>query len=149
MGTQESVSASVAASPAAVFSIVTDVSRLPDWNHAIRDIVEAPDRLDAGSIWKVTMHAMGSTWVSKSQVSAIDPATRRFAYRSQSDDGNPSYVDWEWRVNADGDGSTVTVRADLNPITFWRKYLLIRIRRPVLRKEMRASLAALDGAAHA
>jgi hypothetical protein len=31
----------------------------------------------------------------------------------------------------------------LNAITFWRKHLLVKIRRPALRKEMRASLAAL------
>ena len=148
MGTQESVSARVGASPEAVFSLVTDVSRLPEWNQAITDVVEAPERLDAGSVWKVRLHALGQTWVSKSQVSAIDPLTGRFAYRSQSDDGNPSYADWEWHFDADGDGSMVTVTADLNPITFWRKHLLIRIRRPALRKEMQASLAALGGVLH-
>lgn len=149
MGTQESVSARVGASPEAVFSLVTDVSRLPEWNQAITGVVEAPERLDAGSEWKVRLHALGQTWVSKSQVSAIDPLTGRFAYRSQSDDGNASYADWEWHVDADGDGSMVTVTADLNPVTFWRKHLLVRIRRPALRKEMRASLAALDGVVHA
>ena len=148
MGTQESVSARVGASPEAVFSLVTDVSRLPVWNQAITDVVEAPERLDAGSVWKVRLHALGQTWVSKSQVSAIDPLTGRFAYRSQSDDGNPSYADWEWHFDDDGDGSMVTVTADLNPITFWRKHLLIRIRRPALRKEMQASLAALGGVLH-
>lgn len=149
MGTQESVSARVWASPEAVLSLVTDVSRLPEWNQAITGVVEAPERLDAGSEWKVRLHALGQTWVSKSQVSAIDPLTGRFAYRSQSDDGNASYADWEWHVDADGDGSMVTVTADLNPVTFWRKHLLVRIRRPALRKEMRASLAALDGVVHA
>jgi hypothetical protein len=97
----------------------------------------------------VRLHALGQTWVSKSQVSAIDPVAGRFAYRSQSDDGNPSYVNWEWRVDGDGDGSVVTLTAELNPMTFWRKHLLIRIRRPVLRREMRASLAALDDVVHA
>jgi len=149
MGKQESVSAQVAASPSAVFSIVTDVSRLAEWNEAITDVVEAPEHLEAGSVWKVRLHALGQTWVSKSQVSVIDSVTGRFAYRSQSDDGNPSYVDWEWQVDADPDGSIVTLTADINPITFWRKHLLVRIRRPALRKEMRASLAALDGVVHA
>ncbi|TMK54256.1 MAG: SRPBCC family protein [Actinobacteria bacterium] len=88
MGKQESVSAQVAASPSAVFSMVTDVSRLPEWNEAITDVVEAPEHLEAGSVWKVRLHALGQTWVSKSQVSVIDSVTGRFAYRSQSDDGN-------------------------------------------------------------
>jgi hypothetical protein len=82
-------------------------------------------------------------------VSALDPAAGRFAYRSQSDGGNPSYVDWEWRVDPDGDVSVVALTAYLNPVTFWRKHLLTRIRRPVLRKEMRASLVALEGALRA
>jgi len=149
MGKQESVSARVGASPEAVFSLITDVSRLPEWNQAITEVVEAPERLDAGSVWKVRIHALGQTWVSKSQASAIDPATDRFAYRSQTDDGNPSYADWEWHVYADGDCSMVTVTVDLNAITFWRKHLIIRIRRPALRKEMQASLAALGDVVHA
>src|SRR5437016_4400730 len=107
-----------AASPSAVFSIVTDVSRLPEWNEAITDVVEAPEHLEAGSVWKVCLHALGQTWVSKSQVSVIDSVTGRFAYRSQSDDGNPSYVDWEWQVDGDPDGSIVTLTADINPIPF-------------------------------
>jgi hypothetical protein len=148
MGKRESERARVEAAPDAVFSLLTDVSRLPEWNDAIRDVVVAPERLDVGSEWKVTIHALGQSWVSKSQVSVIDPVQRRFAYRSQSDDGNPSYADWEWHVDADGDSSIVTVSADLNPVTFWRKHLLIRVRRPALRKEMRASLKALDRAAH-
>ena len=143
MGRRESVSTRVGASPEIVFSLLTDVSKLPEWNQAITEVVEAPERLDAGSEWKVRVHALGQSWVSKSRMSALDPAAGRFAYRSQSDDGNPSYADWEWHVEADGDGSMVTVTVDLNPITFWRKHLLIRIRRPALRKEMQASLAAL------
>ncbi|MEO5974950.1 MAG: SRPBCC family protein [Ilumatobacteraceae bacterium] len=146
---KESVSARVEASPETVFKFVTNVSRLPEWNVAITEVVETPALLGVGSVWKVRIHALGQTWVSKSQVSVIDPLTGRFAYRSQSDDGNPSYADWEWHISGDGAGSIVTVAADLNPITFWRKRLLLRIRRGGLRKEMRASLVALDDIVHA
>lgn len=37
----------------------------------------------------------------------------------------------------------VSVTVDLKPMTFWRKHLLIKIRRPALRGEMRDSLGAL------
>ena len=144
MGKQTSVSARVAATPAAVFGRITDVASLPRWNAAITEVVEVPAHLEVGSRWKVKLHALGQTWVSKSQVSAIDSGMCRFAYRSQSDDGNPSYADWDWRIDSEGDASIVVLTVDLNPITFWRKHVLVRIRRPVLRKEMRASLAALD-----
>jgi hypothetical protein len=146
MGLRESASARVDARPEAVLSVVTCVSRLPEWNPAITDVVEAPERLEPGTVWKVRVRALGQSWVSKSEVVALDPVARRFAYRSQSDDGNPSYADWEWHVEPDGDGSRVTVTVDLNPVTFWRKHLLIRVRRPALRKEMHESLVALGSA---
>ena len=134
------------AAPEAVFRLVTDVSRLPEWNRAITAVVEAPERLRSESVWKVRIHALGQSWVSKSRVSALDPALGRFAYRSQSDDGNPSYADWEWRVEPHESGSMVTLTVDLNPVTFWRKHLFVRIRRPVLRREMQDSLTALAAA---
>lgn len=146
MGRRESVTARVDAAPSAVFEVVTDVNGLPEWNGAIVEVVEVPERLEPGAVWKVRVRALGQSWVSKSELAELDPDAGRFAYRSQSDDGNPSYADWEWRVEPDGDGSTVTLSVDLNPQTFWRKHLLIRLRQPALRKEMAASLAALESA---
>jgi len=89
------------------------------------------------------MHVPGRSWVSRSQAVAVDRAGHRFAYRPRTDDGNPSWSDWEWRVSAIADGSAVTVTVDLNPVTFWRKRLLIHVRRPGLRRELRDSLRAL------
>lgn len=143
MSLHESASAHVDASPEAVLRMVTSVARLPEWNPAITEVIEAPERLEPGTVWRVRVHALGQSWVSKSQVIALDTAAGRFAYRSQSDDGNPSYADWEWHVESDGDGSRVTATVDLHPLSFWRKHLLIRIRRPALRKEMQRSVTAL------
>jgi uncharacterized protein YndB with AHSA1/START domain len=134
------------ASPDKVFSLITDPARLPSWNRAITEVVEAPDKLELGSVWRIRLHALSQSWVSKSQVSAIDPVSRMFSYRSQTDDGNPSYADWGWHVESDGEGSRVTVKVELHPTTFWRKHLLVKVRRPALRKEMVESLNALDGA---
>jgi uncharacterized protein YndB with AHSA1/START domain len=147
MGRRESVSGHVSAPPAHVFSLVSEPSRLPEWNRAITEIVEAPARLEIGSSWKIRLHALGQSWISESRVTTLDPATRTFSYRSRTDDGNPSYADWEWHVAPDGDGATVTVSVELHPTTFLRKHLLIRIRQPALRKEMVASLRALESAA--
>jgi len=146
MGQRESAETRIDAPPSAVFDLVTSVSRLPEWNPAITEVLDAPGQLAIGTVWRVRLHALGQSWVSRSEVVALDPAARRFAYRSQSDDGNPSYADWEWQVEPDGTGSRVTVTVDLNPLTFWRRLLLIRVRRPVLRREMHASLAALGAA---
>ena len=147
MGLRESVSAHVDADPDVVFGLVTSVERLPEWNPALTAVVQTPERLEPGAVWKVRVHALGQSWVSKSTAVELDVSARRFAYRSESDDGNPSYANWEWQVEPDGEGSKVTVTVDLNPLTFWRKHLLIRLRRPALRKEMQASVAALGATA--
>ena len=143
MGFRESASTLITASPDAAFGLVTDPSRLPLWNHAITQLIDDPGSLEVGSVWKVRMQALGQSWVSRSQVSKIDSATGQFAYRSWTDDGNPSYADWDWQVEQNGAGSRVTVGVDLNPATFWRKHLLVHLRRPALRAEILGSLRAL------
>ena len=147
MGIRESATARIRSAPADVFRTVTDLERLPEWNKGIVEVLELPDELHEGSVWKVRIRAMGQSWVSKSTLTELDRESSRFAYRSQSDDGNPSFADWVWHIEPDGAGSRVTVTVDLNPQTFWRKNLLIKIRRSGLRKEMRDSLAALQSAA--
>ncbi|HVE64023.1 MAG TPA: hypothetical protein VNB94_09505, partial [Mycobacteriales bacterium] len=79
-----------------------------------------------------------------STLTELDPESGRFAYRSQSDDGNPSFADWVWHIESEDAGSRVTVTVDVTPLTFWRKNLLIKIRRTGLRKEMHESLTALE-----
>src|SRR5688500_10619720 len=93
-----SETAVVDASPDAIFDLITDIARLPEWNREIRTIHEQPAVLTPGAEWAVEIHAMGTHWPSRSTVVAIDRATGLFAYRSGSDDGNPSYGDWVWRV---------------------------------------------------
>ena len=129
--------------PPKVFERVVDIRRLPEWNRAITEVVEQPSELAPGSVWKVRLHALGQSWVSVSTLVKLDEASWRFCYRSQTDDGNPSYAEWEWHVEPDADGSRVTVTVDLYPITFWRKHLLAKVRRPALRREIRGSLQAL------
>jgi uncharacterized protein YndB with AHSA1/START domain len=147
VGLRESATSSASATPEEVFRLVTNPSKLPLWNRAIVELTEAPACLEPGSVWKVRIHALGRSWVSRSQVITLDPAAGRFAYRSQSDDGNPSYADWDWQVEPDGDGSRVTVAVDLHPETFWRRHLLVHLRRPALRIEITESLQALGAAA--
>jgi hypothetical protein len=129
--------------PDPVFARIIDVNALPDWNDAIPEVLESPAELSPGSVWKVRIRALGSSWVSRSEVRDLDRNGRRFAYRSQTDDGNPSYADWSWHVSPNGAGSRVEVTVDVHPRTFFRKHLIIRIRKPSLRKEMRTSLNKL------
>lgn len=131
-----------------VFSTVVDISRLPDWNSAVTAVIEQPDHLDAAAQWVVQMHALGRTWPSRSVVETIDPIGRVFAYRSATDDGNPSYALWTWVVADHPDGALVTVACELHPRTFWRRVLLAHVRsRQLANTELTRSLAALGAAA--
>lgn len=75
-----------------IFSVVTAIDRLPEWNASITAVVEQPYSLEVGAQWIVEMRALGQKWHSRSVVEALDPSGRCFAYRSVTDDGNPSYA---------------------------------------------------------
>ena len=141
---RESATTHVDATPAALFARLTDIARLAEWNDAITEVLEQPARLTPGAVWKVRFHALGQSWVSRSTLVELDAERGRFRHRSQTDDGNPSYADWEWTVQPDGAGAQVTATVELYPRTFWRKYLFVHLRPPALRREMRASMAALS-----
>ncbi|HTK16278.1 MAG TPA: SRPBCC family protein [Acidimicrobiia bacterium] len=138
----------VAAPPGELFALITTPDRLPAWNRAIVGVVDAPDELSPGAEWVVQLSALGQSWPSRSTVVAIDRQARHFAYRSQTDDGNPSYTDWSWKVVDAPGGCEVTVSCALHPATFWRRVLLSRIRSWQLRRrELPSSLHALASSA--
>jgi uncharacterized protein YndB with AHSA1/START domain len=136
---------SIAGEPDVVFRLLTDVGRLPDWNRAIACVVEPAAELVPGAEWVVKMHPnRGVSWLSRSRVEEIDADGRRFRYRTWNADGNPSYSDWTWEVSASD--SHVTVTWDVYLKTLDRRLLAGPIRQRQLRKEVAASLTALDGA---
>ncbi len=146
MAIHGSVTRRIQAPGSDVFTLVTDIARLPEWNGIITRVTEQPATLAGDAEWVVELKAMGSSWRSRSRLLRHDPAARHFEYRSQTDDGNPSFGIWVWQVDDDGDGANVTVTWDLHPETFWRQVLLARVRNRQLRREVGASLRALERA---
>lgn len=141
------VTAELAADAGAVFDTITDIGRLPSWNAVMTRVCDQPATLEAGSEWVVEFHVLGRTWGSRSRCELIDRDGRLFSHRTQTDDGNPSYANWQWVVTPLGDRSEVHVSWELHPATFWRRVLLARVRnRQLARTEVPASLAALEQA---
>lgn len=138
----------VEAPPAAVFRTLTDLDGLPSWNKRMVRVVERAAQLEPGAEWIVEFEVYGRRWRSRSILDELDARARRFQYRSRTDDGNPSEASWAWVVEEHPEGARVTVAWSLDPVTFWRRVLLGRIRaRQLARTEVPASLAALASAA--
>lgn len=130
--------------PDQVFATLTDLHALPRWNRAIIRVLEAPHDPVPGAEWVVEWSVLGQRRLSRSRLEVCDTADRTFRYRSGSDDGNPSYADWEWTVAPAAGGSEVTVTCRLAPQTFWRRVLLSPMRQRQLRRtELPQSLADL------
>jgi uncharacterized protein YndB with AHSA1/START domain len=141
---EQRVTQFIAGAPDDVFRLVISPERLPEWNAAIVDVVDAPEQLTPGVEWVVRLSALGQSWSSRSTVLELDVVDRRFVYRSQSDDGNPSYADWSWHVADEAGGCVVAVSYALHPVTFWRRVLFAKIRgRQLVRRELPESLRAL------
>jgi hypothetical protein len=128
----------------AAFRAITDLARLPEWNAKMTRVVALPEQLGVGAEWVVEFGVFGRRWKSRSRVESINASAMRFAHRTHTDDGNPSFSDWRWDVEPVQEGCRVTVSWDLHPATFWRRVLLSHIRnRQLARTEVPASLAAL------
>ena len=132
------------AAPAEVFTAITAVDRLPEWNQRIAAVTRTPGTpLTEGAEWTVQMYVPPARWPSRSRVLTHDPVRLLFEYISQSDDGNPSYILWRWSIVPEGNGTRVTVGWTGHPKTFWRRLVFARLRRKQLQDEVPASLHAL------
>jgi uncharacterized protein YndB with AHSA1/START domain len=66
---QGRASVRVDATPQAVFDLITDVDRLPEWNTAIERVLERPPALAEGVEWTIKMHPPRlPSWTSISRV---------------------------------------------------------------------------------
>ena len=135
----------VPAPPAAVFDAITNIDRLPEWNKTIQRVVERPDAPTERAEWVVAVKPPGMPeWLSRSKTLEHDPEGHRFRYRTCTEDGNPSWAIWEWQAEAAGTSSTVTVSWELHPETFARRVFFSRVRNRALRREVQASIEALQ-----
>jgi hypothetical protein len=134
----------IPADPGALFTRITDLERLPDWNKAIERVIDRPDALTLGASWTVQMHPSHAVrWKSVSTLSEMNREAFRFSYRTVNADGNPSYTLWAWALTPTPDGVLVSVHWDGYLETLDRRILAGPIRCRQLRKEVAKSLVAL------
>ncbi len=137
----------VDAAPQAVFDLITDIARLPEWNAAIEAVLERPAALAEGAEWTIKMHPPRlPSWKSVSRVEELDRSQLRFAYETRNADGNPSYLKWAWAVAGAGHGAEVTVTWDGYLKTADRRFLAGPMRKRHLAREVPRSLAAMADA---
>ena len=134
----------VDATPEAVFDLITDVGRLPEWNTAIETVLERPPALAEGTEWTVKMHPPRTpSWTSISRVEDLDRRRFRFSYETRNGDGNPSRAQWAWEVTGAASGAEVTVSWDVYLKTVDRKFFGGPLRKRQLAREVPNSLAAM------
>lgn len=140
-------SRTIDAAPQRVFELLTDVDHLPEWNSAIAEVTDRPERLVVDSEWTVKMKPPRMpSWGSISHVTELDPDQLRFAYETRNADGNPSSVAWAWQVEPADDGARVTVAWDCYLRTADRRLFAGPMRKRQLAREVPSSLAALANA---
>jgi uncharacterized protein YndB with AHSA1/START domain len=134
----------VSMSPRAVFDLIIDVDRLPEWNRAIESVIDRPPALAEGTEWTVKMHPPHTpAWRSVSRVEQLDRQHLRFAYETRNADGNPSYTTWTWQVAGNGDGAEITAAWDCYLKTADRKFFAGPVRKRQLAREVPKSLTNL------
>ena len=140
----------VDAAAQAVFDLITDVARLPEWNAAIEAVVERQPTLAKGVEWTVKMHPPHvPSWKSVSRVEELDRDSYRFAYETRNADGNPSYVKWAWEIVSIDTGAEIAVSWDCYLETFDRRVLAGPLRKRQLAREVPSSLVAIANAVNA
>jgi uncharacterized protein YndB with AHSA1/START domain len=134
----------VGATPQAVFDLITDVGRLPEWNAAIETVLERPPALAEGAEWTVKMHPPRTpSWTSISRLEELDRSRLLFAYETRNGDGNPSRTKWAWQITGADGGAEVTVTWDVYLKTVDRRFLAGPIRKRQLAREVPNSLVAM------
>jgi carbon monoxide dehydrogenase subunit G len=114
MPIKTSASIIVAASPEAVFGILTDVARHVEWAtgpSAIRKLSDNPARL--GTTWLQVSRLLGREMEGEARVNVFEP-NRKFGFTSTK----PLKGQITFSLEAQADGTRVTIDLDIEPPLF-------------------------------
>lgn len=141
------LSIDLAASPAAVWAVIADYERDPDWREGVRMAVEPRGEVRDGTTTREQLRLLGSWHHTTARIRDVEPGRR---FRFVSEDGR---IDGTRTVETAGAGSRLTVRlrvevagvmALLAPLLGW--LFRRRVRRDLTRLAALATGAGARGA---
>jgi hypothetical protein len=127
----------IAASPAAVWSVLGNYERDHEWREGVQMRQEPPGMAAAGATTFERLRLWGSDMRVVARLEEVEPG-RRLTFRTLESDV-PVYG--ERKVEPDGQGSRVTVRIEMTPTGLWS--LLRHPLRSMFRRRFIADLARL------
>ena len=122
--------------PAAVFAVVTDVARHPEWSRGVERVFDlSSDPVALGTQWSQLSRIIGRQFEVHATVTNFVPE-RRFEFSVDK----PARVQLRWRFEPASAGTHVSVAAEGNAGLF---YGVVKPLLGSLRKELAADLARL------
>lgn len=125
--TSGSVECRVDAPPAAVYAMVSDVTRTGEWSPECRrcEWVDGADRAAVGARFRGWNRSGLVRWSRLCEVVAAEPG-RKFAFRTIPDRLTRDSTTWRYRLTSDGDGTLVTQSYEINRMPGFPVNLVMR-----------------------
>jgi uncharacterized protein YndB with AHSA1/START domain len=124
-------------SPMDVYAYVTDVERIPEWQHVagVKKVTKQTDGpLAVGGRFTMERQARGGLATIQAEVTALEPG-RRFDFHTVDDDG--FIGDFATTLTPQGDGTDLHWAVEMQPPN-----LLYRLLQPVIANTIRKSATA-------
>ena len=109
MGRRGSSSTHIAATPEAVYGLITDLSRMGEWSPETTKATWVGDATGpvAGAKFKGTNKLWLFRWSTTPTVEVAEPG-REFTFVTTNKDGSTKYTRWSYVLTPAGDGTDVT-----------------------------------------
>jgi len=123
--------------PAAVYAYVTDVERIPEWQHVagVRKVTKHdPGPLQVGSRFTMERTSRGNTATIDATVTGLDPG-RRFDFHTVDSDGFVG--DFSTTLSDDSGATTLHWGVRMEPAG-----IMYRLMQPMIAREIRRSASA-------
>ena len=143
------LSISINATPEDVFAVVSDVENSPDridWYEKVDMLTDGPVRV--GTKWRETRRMNNKPSIEDWEITAFDSPNQFSAYC----DSHGYDVQWTMRVDAEGDGSRLTLNMSTRPRSFIGKlmtpveWLMSGMMMKIVRKDLESTKAFIEKA---